>query len=100
MSVSPGDDGARPVFVSEPVHPLVEEEAAKRVSLLNALMAEAALMKQVSKTDGLNPVEKSAAKMIALSLDNLVERWRDGAEVTFDEKNLRFKSSRRPPNAA
>lgn len=80
----------KPVELQEPVHPAAEEEAMKRLSLLDAIKAEIDLMREASKTEGLNPVDKTCAKLIALSLSNIVDRWEHGHTVEFNHEEKRF----------
>jgi hypothetical protein len=79
-----------PVELKNPAREEVLEEYQQRLSLRDAMLAEAKLMKKVSKIETLNKHDKSAAKMIAFALEHLVYSWETGKSVNINEEKLEF----------
>jgi hypothetical protein len=91
-----------PVLLQEPLRPsdrerldrlekILTEETERRTSLLKAIKEEEKLWRSVSKTEGMNKMEASAAKVAAVMLNNLVDRWERGERFVWDsaEKTIR-----------
>lgn len=85
---------ADPFWQPEPVHPASAKEHEARVGLLEAMVAELALLREVlDKLKGkeeFNRMQYAAIQMQVMMLDRLITRWRDGDSFRFDEENLKF----------
>lgn len=75
---------ADPIEIPEPDRrPKEEVEAQERVSLVQAIRDEIRLQNKVSKTKNLSVIDKRAAFMISMALQNILKRWVDREEIGF-----------------